>query len=560
MCDVRNFFREIDNAFTIYVVERKFASGRGSDYFRSFKGTPNYIDSDKVIKKHIGGILYHINQHIPSLGDLINSCFTLTKTIDIVDIISMLSKVFTVHEHQAAGPEVIDPIIIQEGKILQKYVNQMIALHKNSILRPAIIIILKDDNFIRAKEMLSLCPHGTNIKFIRNSGETEMHKVINCGVNNPDDFLDAFTLHCFSTCSNTKRSVLLNREWSENSLIKLYSPSILQIRTKLLYRDKTQIRDDINDLMALIGSESLVNDNNKYLLEFYEVILRLFRVFAYDGGADDIKRANELAHKLNNEILIAQVNKCSYFIPNIGRELKDSLLDSAYDTFVRNDMEDQAIYCRNNRLVRQFDTATVNVYDFQTLQQEALYNVPGLVGMSHIFNNSGVAHLVSGYPDLAIELFDKGLDYAYRPERCLQKIALLTNKAITNAYCYDKIDESELRQILNIIFDNIELQNIPFITARYALNIISLGYSQSRTLGDELCNLYDVENLIHRGINDNKIGTLQLQTQLDIMSSRYDFKLKKYPFKKRYPKNNTSVRQQFIEKTGFVPFFFSTWF
>ena len=52
--------------------------------------------------------------------------------------------------------------------------------------------------------------------------------------------------------------------------------------------------------------------------------------------------------------------------------------------------------------------------------------------MSHIFNNAGVAHLVSGYPDMAIDYFEKGLDYAYRPERCIQNVALNTNKLIAN--------------------------------------------------------------------------------------------------------------------------------
>lgn len=561
MDDVREFFKEINNSFTIYVVEQRFAVGRGSEFFRSFKGTKNYIDSDKVIKKRIGDILYKINKHIPSLGDLINSCFHLTSSIEIIDIISMLSKVFTVHEHQAAGPEVIDPIIIQEGKILQKYVNQLIALHKNSILRPAIIIILKDNDFERAKNILCLCPHNTNIKMIRNSGDTEIHKVINCGVDNPDDFLEAFTLHCFSTCSNTKRNVLYNKEWAEDSLIKLYSPSILQIRTNLLYRDKTLIRSDIDDLLAIIQTRSCLKTSEKnYILDFYEVILRLFRVFANDGGSHDMKRAYELAASLNNEILMAQVNKCAYFMPDWSQEEKGIMLDSAYNVFVKNNMEDQAIYCRNNKLVRQFDSDNLCIYDFRNLQQEALYNVPGLVGMSHIFNNTGVAHLVSGYPDMAIDYFNRGLDYAYRPERAIQKVALLTNRAITNAYCFEKVEETELRKILNSIFDNKELQNIPFISARYALNAISLAFYKNISLGNELTNLYDIESLINRAANDNSLGTRQLQTQLEVMSERYGFKLKDNPFLYKPLGRETGVRQQFIEKTGLTPFFFSTWF
>ena len=562
MDDVMNFFRETDNAFTIYVVEQRFAVGRGSDFFRSYKSKKNYIDSDRLIRNHISAILYVINKHVPKIGDLVKKCFSLggtTPAIDVIDIISMLSQIFTVHEHQAAGPEVIDPIIIQEGKILQKYVNQLIALHKDSILRPAIIIILKDNDFDRAKEMLSLCPHGTNIKMIRNSGESEMHKVINCGVDDPEDFLDAFTTHCFSTCSNTNRNVLYNEDWSSNSLVRLLGPSILQIRTNLLYRDKTLTRPDIDSMIAQI-SQVRRNSSEKILIDSFEVMLRLFRVFVNDGGSYDIERARHLAELINNEILVSQVNKCAFFMTDISFEEKMALLDSAYDVFVKNSMEDQAIYCKNNRLVRQFDADRVDVYQFEKLEQEAINNVPGLVGMSHILNNTGLAHMLSGYPDIAISFFEKGLDYAYRPERCLQKVALLTNIAVANAYCYGTVDEQALRRILNTIFDNSELVNIPYITARYALNAISLAFSKSSSLGKELMQEYDVENLIHKGSKDNVLGADQMNLQIAIMQNRYDFQLNNNPFAKRPLSQNSSVRQRFIEKTGLTPFFFSTWF
>lgn len=38
MEDIKSFFREDNSHFTIYVVEQKFAIGRGHDYFKSFKG------------------------------------------------------------------------------------------------------------------------------------------------------------------------------------------------------------------------------------------------------------------------------------------------------------------------------------------------------------------------------------------------------------------------------------------------------------------------------------------------------------------------------------------
>ena len=66
---------------------------------------------------------------------------------------------------------------------------------------------------------------GLNVKLIRNSGETEIFKIINTGALDVSGFLDAFSRHCFSTCSQTKRSVLINNEWSNNSIANLIDDS-----------------------------------------------------------------------------------------------------------------------------------------------------------------------------------------------------------------------------------------------------------------------------------------------------------------------------------------------
>ena len=175
--DAKDFFKETDETFTIYVVEQRFAVMRGLEYFKSYKGTPNYIDANEIAQKRIYSVLQWIQKKIPPVAQLIELCFGSFLPVDIVDTITALNKLFGIHEHQAVGPDVIDPIIIQEGKILTKYLNQLIALNKESILRPTIIIILKDNNFERAKQLLANSPNGIHIKFIRNNGETEIFKV-----------------------------------------------------------------------------------------------------------------------------------------------------------------------------------------------------------------------------------------------------------------------------------------------------------------------------------------------------------------------------------------------
>ena len=51
MENILDFFRENEEAFIVYVVEQRFATGRGLDYFKSFKGKPNLIDSNIKIRK-----------------------------------------------------------------------------------------------------------------------------------------------------------------------------------------------------------------------------------------------------------------------------------------------------------------------------------------------------------------------------------------------------------------------------------------------------------------------------------------------------------------------------
>lgn len=561
MEDIRDYFKETDSAFTIYVVEQRFVVGRGADYFRSFKGKVNYIDTNEIIKKRNTGILSKITKHIPNVMELIEICFGNLNTLTILDIISTLSKLFSVNEHQAAGPNVVDPIIIQEGKILPKYINQIVALHKNSILRPVIIILLKDNDFERAIKLLAGCPHNTQVKMIRNSGETENYKVINCGVGNVDEFLNAFSYQCFSTCSQTKRNILYNEEWAYNSKIKLYGPSIMQIRTNLLFRDKTLVRSDLDSMIkeiVLKGNDSNIDQD---LLKAFECILRIFRVFCNDGGTEDINEAWKIAQDLENEILLAHVFRNAYFFDKFSFSEKIQMMNHASTIFSKNGMEDHAIYCKNNSLVRQFDTESVSVYDFLALQEQAIHNVPGLVGMSHILNNVGAALLTTGYPDEAIVYFDKGLDYAFRPERSVQKIALLGNKIIAKTYCYNHIEEYELKKILNLIFDNHEVLNLPFLAARYALNIVAVGYTESVELGKELFVSYPVKKLIQQSLVTNILGSGQLLLQLDVLAKKYNQpELADIGIRPKQILEAKGCRKDFIIKNSFNPCSFSTWF
>ena len=118
----------------------------------------------------------------------------------------------------------------------------------------------------------------------------------------------------------------------------------------------------------------------------------------------------------------------------------------------------------------------VHSIDFLDMLGEAVSDVPGLVGMSHLYNNTGMAHLMTGSPDLACENFQKGLDFSKNPERIVQRLAIQCNLLITKSYYEDTIEEKEIIRLLKQIKDGMHSTNkLLFIAARYALNLLVIA-------------------------------------------------------------------------------------
>lgn len=560
MEDIASFFRESQDIFTIYVVEQRFVVGRGLEYFKSFKGKENLLDNNAKIKKRVRNILSWLQKNTPNISELVQMCFLSQTKLGIVEVINSLNKLFSVQQHQAVGPEVIDPIIIQEGNVSKKYIAQIVSLHEKSILQPTIIILLKDNDFERAKALFSNCPHGINIKMIRNSGEAEIYKVINTGAEKIESFIDAFSYQCFSTCSHTPRHLLLNEEWSNNSIIRYYSPSLLKIRTNLMYDEKEEAREEINEIILQLQTYNIQNNKDLKLLKGFECTAKLMRVFCNDSGLQDMKDAYDIAKELDNDILRAQVYRYSYFFQQYTIKEQCESLKVAEDIFYKSKMEDQAVYCNNNRLTYQFETNHINTRDFKKLQERAINNVPGLVGMSHILNNTGVAYLMTGNPDKAFEYFDKGLDYAHNQERGVQKAAIKCNYMIAKSYCFEKIPENDFRKNLNFIFDTMGTHKLPFIAIRLVMNLISIAFKQDKNFAIELLKEYHIKNLLEKGVNSNIMGSAQLKMQMQYLDNKYKhFNLYNSKLFSNGTDNVSGIQKKYIQKYGLNPFVFCTW-
>lgn len=558
--DLDRVFKNIDNDITIHVISKNFANNECADYLRQYKGTKNYINTNEKIKLTIGKILSYIGENAPDVAELIEDCFSPNSYLAVPKAISIFSKLFGTLEHQANEKKHLDPIILEEGKILPKYINQLISLNKD-IVRPRIIVILEDNNLDRAKELLSGCPHNTNLNLICSVEKSETYKIINCGADSPDEFLDAFSKSCLSTCARTNSEVLYNEDWAENSLVRTYGPDILRIRSNLLYTDKTLIRNDLNSVIKKVKNTYVSSETNNKILLAFECMLKLFRVFCNDGGKNDMQDALSIAKELDNDILLAHVYRNANFLSQYSLSEKMQLMDNARKIFDDNGMIDHAICCENNKIVKQFDTYDISIDDFIKLQNEALSKVPGMVGLSHIHNNTGASFMTKQHYEQAINAFEEAEKYAFRPERCVQNVAIVSNKLVAQACCHYKIEERALLRALDKIFDNNELLNLPFLSARYALNIIAVALNQDFGLGIDLLNQFPVIGLIQKSLNTNPLGSGQLLLQMGVLDEKFG-KLNMLE-KCTVPKKvigAQGIRGDYIKRTGYNPCSFSMWF
>lgn len=562
MEEIKKLFKEYDDGFTIYAVEKYFVTGVGLEYFKSYQGQPNYITSNDIANKRIKKIYAWIGKKIPVVGDLLKIAFSSnTQVANIVDIVVALQKLFVSQEHQAVGPEVIDPIIIEEENVCQKNIEQLIYLHKDTFLFPTIIVILKDNDIDRAKRVFSCCPNGMNIKFILNNGKHEMHKVINVGAINVKDFIAAFSHQCFSTCSKTKHEVLLNAEWEQDSIVKRFAPLLLKYRSNLICDEKREILVSLNSLISDLENFNVSNARDNMVIKNFLCIAKMYRVFCKDEGGSDIQDAFRLAHYLENDVLLAYVYKYAYLFPQKEYEEQEFCLNKAYKIFKNNNMMDNAIYCKNNQLVRQFDSQKIHADNFLDMLGEAINFVPGLVGMPHLFNNTGLAYLLTGNPEQAKEFFDRGISYSRNSDRLVQRLALQCNKLIVDSYYEEKIDFTEINKLMKQILDGMFYKNeLHFISARYAMNLFIIALRQNKSWSKELLQAYPIIELINKGLSENTIGSGQLLKQIAYAEKKLPgLKLKEQCIIPAKITEVTGRREYFISNHGLNPFYLFTW-
>jgi len=546
-----NLIFEEHKDFTISVVTREFAVKRGFSFFKHYENSPNFIanydDRDFLLKK----ILKNIAKKIPPLAGLIEACFgdRCLIGVDLTDALDALFMLFSAHEHQAAGPEVTDPIIIQEDQFTERDIAEIVNLHKQTLLRPRVVIILKDNDFERAKTILRFCHNGLRVRLIANRGVVEICKVINTGADNVEQFLDIYSRQCFDACSRTKANVIVNEEWAEDSFIKKHAPNLLRFRTNVIYDKKTKILPDLSGFIDELKKQK----SKRELVLGFECIALLFRVYCLDQGGEDILRAQVIAEDLQNDILKAHVYRYAHFLPNISREEKVICLQKAQNIFNEKGMADHSVYCENNRLTNFFYEDHVSQAEFDEMLDRAQSDVPGLVGMSTLWNNVGVSHLYNSKNSEAVECFQRGL--SYYPDHTKQ-LGLMSNLLVAKFRAGEMLTEHEVRNAIEHCMMYFGSGRFAFLGANNLINILKASNIE---LAKDLTEQHSIKQTIIDGLT-GQLGTSSLAVQVRANDSF--FKKIGVNIEAVNPKSisTTGIRNKYAETTGFNPAIYNVWF
>lgn len=237
------------------------------------------------------------------------------------------------------------------------------------------------------------------------------------------------------------------------------------------------------------------------------------------------------------------------------------LYGKGYSIFKRNTMEDNAIYCKNNMLIEQFYTNSIRAEEFREMQIEAVNNVPGMVALSHIYNNVGVAYLYCGQTETAIDFFVRGLEYARNNDRIVQNLAIESNKMLAENYSFTTIDDNKIRLLMRRIFDGMGMTKLPFLAADFALNVLTVALKQNRHLGKELIETYPIQKLINKSFRTNLMNAGERYQQVQYLCTHFHEECSGFTECKIPDRLNISSgkRAEFIINYGLNPFDFEIW-
>lgn len=542
---------------TVNIVTYTFRMKYGKKYFEKFLTTPHYMSSSHKLRNYWNKTINLIRTKQTNIIELVQ---TLEKSDNIKKsvVFETLSMLLQIIPAIAVNIEVLDPIIIEINKDTLKTASKIVNNFKSSPIRPIIILLLdKNTSSAVIEEILKKLPIDLKVAIHKDSGETEVITVLNnIGADSVEDFMDSYSSQCFCTCCHTKQSILI-RDMKESNIVSILSTLLIKCHSYLLQDNKKSAQEDIKYIHSLLTHSCIESD----LLKMFTCILSLYNVYATDKGGTSILTAINLSRELNNPLMEAFVDRFAHFIPNTSYKEKSEILLKASEIFNKKNVFDHKIYCINNMLTYSFYSESLDTRKFNDLLGEATSNVPGLAGMSILYNNAGTAELYNRNPDIALIRYKEGLDYARANNRPAQRIGLMGNIIITESLLGIKHDSQYFIRGFNDIINMPNTRNLPFIQANGMMNFLASAiFEKNFEAVKEITTSQNFKEVLIRSLRDNEMGTGSLIEQLNVLLKKsqghLNFDYLKCP---SHHSIISGIRHNYISENGFNPAIGNAW-
>ena len=542
---------------TVNIVTYTFRMKYGKKYFEKFLTTPHYMSSSHKLRNYWNKTINLIRTkqtNIIELVQTLENSDNIKKSV-VFETLSMLLQIIPAI---AVNIEVLDPIIIEINKDTLKTASKIVNNFKSSPIRPIIILLLdKNTSSAVIEEILKKLPIDLKVAIHKDSGETEVITVLNnIGADSVEDFMDSYSSQCFCTCCHTKQSILI-RDMKESNIVSILSTLLIKCHSYLLQDNKKSAQEDIKYIHSLLTHSYIESD----LLKMFTCILSLYNVYATDKGGTSILTAINLSRELNNPLMEAFVDRFAHFIPNTSYKEKSEILLKASEIFNKKNVFDHKIYCINNMLTYSFYSESLDTRKFNDLLGEATSNVPGLAGMSILYNNAGTAELYNRNPDIALIRYKEGLDYARANNRPAQRIGLMGNIIITESLLGIKHDSQYFIRGFNDIINMPNTRNLPFIQANGMMNFLASAiFEKNFEAVKEITTSQNFKEVLIRSLRDNEMGTGSLIEQLNVLLKKsqghLNFDYLKCP---SHHSIISCIRHNYISENGFKPAIGNAW-
>lgn len=141
----------------------------------------------------------------------------------------------------------------------------------------------------------------------------------------------------------------------------------------------------------------------------------------------------------------------------------------------------------------------------------------------------------------------------------VQKIGLQSNMLITKACAYEKIEDKEIRIVLDAVLANFSKEYLPFIAANYIMNLLAIALQQHYELGKMILQNAKAQSILSSALVDNTLGSGSLTQQIIKIQSFFpeiDFSIFPMP---HHVSPISGVRAEFILERGYNSAIFNAW-